>query len=178
MPSFDPEAAATQALSSYDTDSSGAISMAEASRSPGLADAFARIDKDGSSSLSQAELLERFQSYQQAGLALFPWSCQVLSNGRPLAGATVTLVPESFMGEGIRPATGQTDSRGVASPVIDESDYAGAHFGLYRIEISKKDAAGKELISAPFNEQSRMGQELASGSRTAESIRTINLTGN
>lgn len=178
MPRFDVEAASSRALTELDTDGNSEISATEAKRSPAMTDAFARFDKDASGSVSKAELSDRFQRYQSAGVALYHWNCQITSNGRPLVGATVTLVPEAFLGENFPRASATTDSRGTAAPVINDSDLNGAQFGLYRVEISRKDASGKETIPEQYNVKTSLGQELASGVRSAESVRNIQISDN
>jgi hypothetical protein len=173
MPDFDPQAAASQAMAGYDTNKDGSLSKNEVERSPALTAAFAHFDKDGTGTISSEEMQGRLKYYADVGIALYGWTCEVRQGGRPLPGATVTLVPEDFMKSVAQPATGITDSLGVAAPVIKKDELDGAHFGLYRIEISKKDSSGRELVPTEFNSQSKLGQELAADNRSAETRRLI-----
>jgi hypothetical protein len=176
LPAFDPQAAVAQAMNSYDADKDGSLSKQEVDRSPGLTAAFPHFDKDGSGTISPEEMLNRLKYYADAGIALYGWTCEVRQGGRPLPGATVTLVPEDFMKSVAQPATGVTDNHGVASPVIKKDELDGAYFGLYRIVVSKKDASGRELVPAEFNSQTKLGQELAPDNRSAETRRPIEIS--
>ena len=176
MPAFDADAAADRALLELDKNPDGEIDSAEAKQCPAIAESFSLFDQDRSGKISKAELAARFDSYNTGHVALFNWSCQVTSAGRPVSGAQVTLVPESFLGEHFRPATGTTDQAGVAAPEIDPASLKGVGFGLYRISISKKDAAGSESVPEKYNAKTTLGQELAAGVRSAESTRTISIS--
>jgi hypothetical protein len=82
-------------------------------------------------------------------------------------------VPEEFMQSVAQPATAITDTHGFAAPIIKAGELDGAYFGLYRIEVSKKDASGRELVPAEFNARSKLGQELSADNRSAETRRII-----
>jgi EF hand domain-containing protein len=175
MPEFDYQAAATAAMSEYDKDRNGSVSKEEAKQSPALTEAFKHFDKDSDGSISTEELGGRLKYYKDVGLALYGWSCEVRLDGRPLSGATVTLVPEPFMKSVAQSATGVTDASGVAMPSVSDNDPRGVGFGLYRIELSKKDASGHELVPPEFNKQTRLGQELAPDNRSAETRRRLEI---
>src|SRR5690606_16850848 len=82
-------------------------------------------------------------------------------NGRPLSDATVTLVPEAFLGDSVKPAQGVTDSTGTAHlRISDDPDEAGVHLGYFRVEVSKKGPDGKELIPERFNAHTEVGAEV------------------
>ncbi len=175
MPIFDHQAAATQAMGEYDLDHNGSISKEEAKPSPALTEAFRHFDKDSDGSISADELAGRLKYYSDVGIALYGWSCEVRLDGRPLSGATVTLVPEAFMKSVAQPATGVTDASGVAMPSVNDTDPKGVWFGLYRIELSKKDASGHEVVPPEFNKKTRLGQELAPDNRSAETRRRLEI---
>ena len=175
MPDFDPAEAAAAALESHDKNEDGQLSQTEMAAAPGLHSAAEVIDQNSDQMLSKDELAARLQSYQDENLALFPWSCQVELNGRPLSGATVTLVPESFLGPSFQTAKGTTDGRGHVAPVVDPEKLPGVQCGLYRIEISTSGSGGT-TIPPRYNRQTTLGQELASGVRSAEHGAVFRLT--
>src|SRR5262249_8892642 len=81
-------------------------------------------------------------------------------DGRPLGGATVTLVPEKFMGPATKPATAVTDEDGSGEFRTEGSGEPVAP-GYYRVKVSKV-VSGKETIPAKYsNEQTTLGQGMA-----------------
>ena len=175
MPEFDPAEAAAAALEAHDKDRDGQLSQGELAAAPGLRSAAEGIDQNNDQLLSKDELAARLQSYQDVNLALFPWSCQVELNGRPLSGATVTLAPEPFLGPSFQTAKGTTDARGHAAPVVHPQSLPGVQCGLYRVEISTAGSGGP-TIPPRYNQQTTLGQELASGVRSAEHGAVFRLT--
>ncbi len=96
-----------------------------------------------------------------------PFSCRLTLDRAPLVGATVTLIPEKFLGPNLLPATGTSNEQGLAMLTIAKEklpnpNYSGVHVGLYRIEISKL-AGGAETIPAHYNVNTQLGQEVAQG---------------
>ena len=69
-------------------------------------------------------------------------ACQVHLDGKPLQGATVTYVPEKFLGSSIRQATGVSDERGSVALVTEGEKLSGVQPGLYRVQVSLKNASG------------------------------------
>jgi hypothetical protein len=89
----------------------------------------------------------------------------VTLDGRPLEGASVTLEPESFLGEEVKVAVCTTDMFGTASPNVPDDQRldprtSGAYMGFYKVKISKL-ANGKEMVPRKYNEESILGQEVA-----------------
>jgi hypothetical protein len=91
---------------------------------------------------------------------------KVTLNGRPLVEATVTLEPEPFLGDEIKAATGLTNAFGTTSPSIPKEERpdptlpGGAHFGIYKVKISKI-VDGKETIPARYNTETTLGLEVS-----------------
>ncbi len=86
-------------------------------------------------------------------------------NGRPLDGATVSLIPETFMADAVKPASGTTRG-GATSLDLSNDDRPtpnahGVQNGLYLVRISKV-VNGKEMVPTKFNEQTTLGCEIAS----------------
>ena len=162
-PRFDPVAAARAAMAEFDANHDGALDAEEIAKCPSLLAAKAAIDKDGDGRLTEAELVARLKSYQgnQGAVKLFP--CRVLLNDQPLAGATVTLEPEKFIGPTFKPATGTTMQQGdtvVSAEDVRAKGFSGVYCGLYRVRISAKNAAGKETVPAKYNTATTLGLEL------------------
>ena len=162
-PAIDAATAARAALMACDKDGDGNISPVELDALPGLKAAQASVDANQDRSISEDELAARLKKFGDDRIGLLPYRCQVRMNGQPLAGAQVRLVPESFLGESVKPAIGETDESGLAGlSVADAPGGArGVQPGMYRVEISKKDGAGKELIPDKYNSKSVLGQEVS-----------------
>src|SRR5262249_28677062 len=126
--------------------------------------------------LSLQEIAERLSTfYQSSTVAQRSLGCQVLYDGNPLAGAQVTFVPEKFLGPAVKQASGKTDANGQAAIQIEGGADPGVHLGYYRVEVSRKDAAGKETLPARYNTQTTLGQEVAPDDRSG--MITIRLGG-
>jgi hypothetical protein len=100
----------------------------------------------------------------QSGMTIVP--CRVTLDGQPLVDATVTLEPETFLGDEMKPAVGATNQSGATSPAIPKEQRpdpklpGGAQLGLYRVRISKI-VNGKETIPARYNTETILGQEVS-----------------
>jgi hypothetical protein len=66
-------------------------------------------------------------------------------------------VPERFMGPSVKPARGVTDESGACLLAVEGEEIEGVHCGIFRIEVSKPDANGKETIPARYNSASTLG---------------------
>jgi len=149
-----PSDAARKAIELYDTDKNGFLDAAELEKAPALRVAFPNASK-----VTEEDIAARFASWQENRIGRLSFTIAVQHNGRPLPDATVTLVPESFLGGEFKVATGKTDRAGTASPSVplaDPDDVPGVPPGFYRIEITK---AG-ENIPAKYNTQTILGGEV------------------
>ena len=160
VPAVAPERAGQEALAQYDRNKDGFLDKDELKACPALAGCWKKLDKDGDGRLSAAEIAQRIQSYQTDRVGLSALAVKVRSNGKPLAGATVTLVPEKFLGDDVRPASGVTDSAGVANVTTTGAAVPGVARGMFRVEVSKKDAAGLERVPARYNRETTLGVEV------------------
>jgi hypothetical protein len=77
-----------------------------------------------------------------------------------LEGATVTLIPEKFLGDAVKPASGVTDGLGVANLATAGAEVPGVACGMYRVEVSKKNAVGRETIPTRYNQETILGVEV------------------
>jgi hypothetical protein len=166
MPSLDPQVAGQQALSDYDANRDGFLDAAELGRCPGLKAALGRIDKDRDGRLTAAEIATRLVKYQEDKVALTFVIGQVVLDGKPLSGAEITLVPESFMGAAVKPARSLSDAGGMCAFQTEGQEVPGVHSGIFRIRVSKKDADGKETLPARYNHSTTLGTEVSMGQQT------------
>ncbi len=120
------------------------------------------FDGDGDASISADELKSKLQEIRQNEAALVEVTCVVTRNGQPLEGATVRLVPEAFLGEAVKLATGITARDGTTFPTVAEeelpSEYRGrvfgVHCGIYRVVVTHPQVD----IPAKFNTQTQLGR--------------------
>jgi hypothetical protein len=160
-PSFSPAAAAAAALAEYDANKDGALDAKELEQCPALHEAFRRgLDKNKDGRVTADEIVDRLRIYREEGM-MSTCVVQVVLDGNPLAGATVTLAPERFMGPSFKPATGTTGPEGFAPLTAEGPQQGFVPYGFYRIEVSKKGAGGREIIGARYNTQTTLGKEHA-----------------
>jgi hypothetical protein len=159
-PSIDASSAAAKAMEMYDTDKNGTISGAELNKCPGLKAALAQIDTANEGTITAAKITARIKQWQAANIGRMRLECVVLRNGKPLAGAEVRFVPETFLGDDIKTASGKTNNSGRAVltvPSTGPKDPPGVALGLYRVEITK---AG-DNVPVKYNTETTLGQEVA-----------------
>jgi hypothetical protein len=165
-PSIDASAAGELAIDQYDSDGDGLVSGDELEGAPVLKAALPRLDTNADKAVSADEVTARIEHWQATGMGLTSFGFTVTLDGRPLEGATVTLEPEAFLGDDIRPAVATTDLFGTGGPSVpkDQRPTAetppGVQLGLYRVKITKI-VAGKETIPARYNAQTTLGQEVS-----------------
>ncbi len=153
-----PEAA----IAKYDANGDGAISGDELKKDPAIKTSLKRVDKNNDGKVTADEIADRIGVWRNSGLGLTRAVAYVRKNGLAVAGAEVTLVPEEYLGANMKPAHGTTDSNG-ACHLSASSDprEAGVQLGYYRVQVSKKNTAGKETIPARYNTETELGVEIA-----------------
>lgn len=157
-PSVDPKAA-TAAITAFDSNGDGELEENELDQSPPLRAALPRIDTNGDRRISTDELNQRLVAWQDSRVGLMPVTLRIKLAGKPLADATVRLVPEEFLGPNIKPAVGTTNKHGVAvMQISNEPDERGVQSGFYRIEISKAGSPG--AVPARYNTDTQLGMEI------------------
>ena len=159
-PKIIPLVAGKTAIKKYDANKDGRISSDELKRNPALKAEFKKV---GSDNITAERIAARIQSWEESREGVKSVRCDVRLNGRPLAGATVTFIPEDFLGVKLPTASGTTDPTGKAmmSAAGSSPDRMGVVYcGFYRVEVSKKEG-GAETIPAKYNVQTTLGQEVA-----------------
>jgi hypothetical protein len=164
-PTYSPQEGARLALEDYDTDKDGKLDAAELERCASLREGLAQMDKDRDHCLSGDEIAERLIEFESSNIRLLSIPCRVVREGEPLARATVKLVPERFMGPGLKPATGVSDNFGQVNLQVEGMPVSGAACGFYRVDVSLMDAAGVETLPARYNTQTTLGLQVSPVSR-------------
>ncbi|MEY3204539.1 MAG: hypothetical protein RLZZ21_870 [Planctomycetota bacterium] len=152
QPRFDT----AKVIAGIDANADGAIDASEQQAVPAIAAAAARLDGDGDSVLTVAELIHWLEQVRATKVAIAAFSAVVTQQGKPLPNVTVKLVPEPFMGTEIKAAEGVTDKTGNVVVSIPGSPYAGVNCGVYRSEFSGSGIDGKPL-GERFNTRSTFG---------------------
>lgn len=153
MVEIDPDDAGVQAMLAYDTNKDGKLADDELRAVPGILKWKRLYDSDADGSVSEAEIVARLEKWQSDKLAFRSISAKVELNGRPVQDVEVTLVPEPYLGPGLKPAKGVTNRRGNASLSVAPEDVpeaikargisaTGVYPGTYRIELKH---AGSKL---------------------------------
>jgi hypothetical protein len=140
-----------KAIEAYDTDKNGYLDAQELEKSPSLRAAFPKSGK-----VTEQDIAALLASWKDQKLGRLKFAVQVKHNHRPLADATVTLVPESFLGGEVPTATGTTDRTGGAIPTVPAAaadHIVGVPPGFYRVEITKAGAN----IPAKYNTATILG---------------------
>lgn len=155
-PRLDPAAVTAAVFAAADADGDGALGGEEWTKVPALVAAAAVLDTNGDKRLSRDELAKWLEDVRASKVAITSFAAQVMHKGKPLADATVKLIPETFMGSELKAAEGKTDAGGSVLVTIPDSKYPGVHCGLYRVEIVGNGTDGKPL-PAKFNAESMLG---------------------
>ena len=165
-PELDPESAAQEAMALYDKDGDHALSKSELEACPGLAASLKVYDSDKDGMISQQEIVKRLERFVTRGIALARLSVTVTLDKKPLANATVRFVPEPYLGEEIKPASGTTRKRGSATMAVADEDLPenqkgikGIHAGTFRVEITHP----QKKIPAKYNTDTKLGYETTPG---------------
>jgi hypothetical protein len=167
-PNVDADEAAQAAIEQLDKNLDGQLADAELQAAPGLAAAKDRYDADHSGALGVEEIAAGIRRWSegQVGAAAVAYMLQL--DGRPLPGAQVKAIPEPFLGEALKPATGIDGYLAVAP----EDRPANAPKlplilpGLYRIEITHPSVK----IPAKYNTQTTLGLEVSADLRLDQAI--------
>jgi hypothetical protein len=161
----DPHELSEQFIEQYDTDGNGSLSELELQAFPPIHGARNKYDSDGNGEVSGEELAERFAVIFDPQVGLLPASCRVTHNGRPLSGAEVRFVPPKALDGVLPPATGVSDSAGVAwlrlapedlPASFPNSQAAVMRPGIYLVEVTHPDPQ----IPAQFNAKTTLGKEV------------------
>jgi len=161
-PEIDADAAAEAALKDYDTNGDAKLDKQELVKCPAILSALPKYDADGDGFVTADELAQRIRSWSSERTAMTSYFCRVLWNGQPLSRAKVEFVPEPFLGDAIKPASGYTKTSGHANLEIAAADLpaglrvSGVHLGLYKVKITHPQIK----IPSQFNDATILGHEV------------------
>jgi len=166
-PKVDIDDAAEAAISEFDQNSDGKLSKEEWSNSGALMAVVDHYDGNKDGSLDSDEIRAGLQNWQDRAVGPRPVPFVVQLDKVPLAGATVRLVPATFMGDQFKPATAEAGVGGAGHLAMSEADrpknapanMALVQPGLYSIEITHPS----KKIPAKYNTQTTLGIEVHSG---------------
>lgn len=164
---LDAEKAAEEAIKEYDSNNDSSLSPEEVKKCPSLRIAFKNIDENSDNLISKEELLLRFTGWIESPKKVASVPMEFSLNGQSLAGAEITLTPETFLGDSIPTAKGITSDSGqvvVGIPTedlpSDLKNYKGMRQGLYRIKITHP----RIKIPAKYNTKTTLGIEIGTAS--------------
>lgn len=155
-PPINPAVVTAAIMKAADVDGDGSLDRQELAKVPGLVAAVTILDSDKSGGLSAGEISGWLDEVKGSRVAITSFAASVIQNGKPVAGATVKLVPEAFMGGELKAAEGTTDATGGVMVSIPGSPYPGVNCGIYRVEISGNGADGRPL-PAKYNTETTLG---------------------
>ncbi len=161
-PKLNPGDTAARALSEYDSNGDQMLTKKELQECPGLLASIDRLDKDGNDSISASELESELSEIEKQGAGLVAISCLVRRNAQPLEGATVKFVPETFLADLIKPASGITARDGTTSPSVADEELPreyrgrlhGVNCGIYRVVVTHPSFE----VPAKFNTHTTIGR--------------------
>ena len=156
-PDWEPKILAARIMSELDANQDGALDDSELEKAPGLKAGKEPLDTNQDSRVDEVELTARFELYQGQRTGLQSKSLEFVYRGRPLAGATVRLVPEPFLEGVIEPAEGQTNLSGVATPRTAVEDIPAVRVGYYRVQVT----SDRVRIPEKYNQSTVLGVEVS-----------------
>jgi hypothetical protein len=180
---IDASSASSEAMELYDKNADGALAGDELNAVPGIKKYLDKYDRDSDQRVTRHEIATRLGDWGGQKLALMGRSYVVMLDGRPLEGATVTLVPESYLGDGVKPATGVTALNGLTRMSHADEDLPksangrpipGVKGGTFKIQITH----ASRKIPAKYNTATELGDEVAYDINVQDVPVTLALTSN
>jgi hypothetical protein len=163
---IDISSAARGAIEMYDKDGDGELAAAELDSVPGLKKHIDKYDTDGNQQVSRDEIAQRLTNWSNNKLAIMGDSYVFTLDGRPLAGATVTFVPEPYLEPHVKPASSITTPVGLARPSHAEEflpksangrPLYGVTSGTFKIQVNHTSIK----IPPKYNSETILGDEIA-----------------
>jgi hypothetical protein len=169
-PDVDADEAAAAAIAEYDSDGDEFLSAEELSKLPALK--LASCDTDSDKKVSADEIAARIRQWSEGETGILSFYCNVTLDGAVLEGAEVTLDPEAFLGDAVKPAKGTMRSDGAILKIdpkllpADQQLLRGVQPGLYKVRITHPT----KKIPARYNTQTTLGQEVLPGTTGASYV--------
>jgi hypothetical protein len=178
---IDASSASSEAIELYDKNGDGALADDELNAVPGIKKYLDKYDRDSDQRVTRDEIATRLGEWGSQKLALMGRSYVVMLDGRPLEGATVTLVPEAYLGDAVKPATGVTALNGLTRMTHADEDLPksangrpipGVKGGTFKIQITH----ASRKIPAKYNTATELGDEVAYDINVLDAPVTLSLT--
>ena len=178
---IDASSASSEAMELYDKNADGALAGDELNAVPGIKKYLDKYDRDSDQRVTRDEIATRLGDWGSQKLALMGRSYVVMLDGRALEGATVTLVPEAYLGDSIKPATGVTAVNGLVRMSHAEEDLPksangrsipGVKGGTFKIQITH----ASRKIPEKYNTATELGDEIAYDINVQDAPVTLALT--
>ncbi|HEX2474823.1 MAG TPA: hypothetical protein VHK01_08760, partial [Lacipirellulaceae bacterium] len=156
--------AAAAAIDKYDQNGDGALSRDEWTQSPELSSVAAEYDTTGDSALAVDEIAEGIRIWQDGPVGARAVPFKVTFNGRPLAGASVRLLPAEYLGDAVKGASGESGPDGTGKLRLAPEDLPKnapnmslMQPGLYRVQITHPSVK----IPEKYNSETTLGIEIS-----------------
>jgi hypothetical protein len=175
--------ASSQAMELYDKNADGALAGDELNAVPGIKKYLDKYDRDSDQRVTRDEIAARLSDWSSQKMALMGRSYVVTLDGRNLEGATITMVPEPYLGENVKQATGVTASNGLARMSHADEDLPksangrpipGVKGGTFKIQVTHPS----RKIPAKYNTATELGDEVAYDINVQDAPVTLALTSN
>jgi hypothetical protein len=162
----DASNASEKALETYDTDADGSLNDAELIAVPGILKHKDKYDLDEDGLVSGEEIAHRIDLWQDQKMGIRTLNVKIRLGNRPLSGADVRFVPETYLGEAPKIGSGTTDSQGFTKISVAFEDLPedlrkarmlGIYGGTYKIEITHPTIK----IAPKYNTATILGEEIA-----------------
>ena len=168
---IDTRAAAKLAMQQYDANGDGSLAPAELKQVPGILESMENFDQDQDGTVSSEELATRMGQWEKHRRPILTLRCRVTLDGRPLPGAEVEFIPETFLEQSIETAKGTTDATGAVRMEIPEENrppelmtHPGIQAGLYKVRITHP----QKKLPRRYHAESELGQEVAKDRRVIQ----------
>jgi hypothetical protein len=178
---IDVSSAASSAMEMYDKNGDGALAADELNAVPGIKKYLDHYDKDGDDRVSPDEIAQRLQAWEDSRSGLMGRSYLVSLDGQALSGATVTLVPEPYLGPNVKPASGTTGPTGLVRLTHADEDLPkssngraipGVKGGTYKVQVTHPS----RTVPPKYNSATELGDEIAYDINTTDISLPLPLT--
>ena len=178
---IDVSSAASSAMEMYDKNGDGALAADELNAVPGIKRYLDKYDKDGNQQVSRDEIAQRLQDWADNKAGLMGRSYVLTLDGQPIEGATVTMVPEPYLGANVKPATGVSGPTGIVRMSHAEEDLPksangralpGVKGGTFKIQVTHPS----RTIPPKYNSATELGDEVAYDINTTDASLPLPLT--
>lgn len=168
-PKINVSSAAQQALELYDTNHDGKLSQEELAKCPAVLLTLDGYDTNHDKFVDQQEIQDHLTFLLRNGTGATQLACNIMYQGKPLAGAKVVFEPEPYLGSDIQTAEGTTDNTGAAELGMPADKAPAAlkkmkliQYGTYKVRITHPTIK----LPAKYNTDTTLGYETIPGQPT------------